>query len=246
MLLLLPLFQPLLLLIVFLLELLQLLLLLLLELLSSLVELLLLSLIGLLLLSPRIILIERLPLLSLLLLSLIGLLLPPRIILFERPPLLGLLLLFLIGLLLPPRIVLLELLALLDLLLFDLLTLLVLLVPQILKFLLVLLLELRIAIVAAGPRRWRTVVKSPGVCRGVPGSAALIRLACNVRRRRSIGIVRPGGRRILCRPRAIWVPLLHICPVRWGVLCRTLSDRGRHLNVWTSRLNVLRLCPSHL
>ena len=195
MLLLLPLFQPLLLLIVFLLELLQLLPLLLLELLSSLVELLLLS---------------------------------------------------LIGLLLPPRIVLLELLALLDLLLFDLLTLLVLLVPQILKFLLMLLLELRIAIVAAGPRRWRTVVKSPGVCRGVPGSAALIRLACNVRRRRSIGIVRPGGRRILCRPRAIWVPLLHICPVRWGVLCRTLSDRGRHLNVWTSRLNVLRLCPSHL
>ena len=221
MLLLLPLFQPLLLLIVFLLELLQLLPLLLLELLSSLVELLLLSLIGLLLLSPRIILIER-------------------------PPLLSLLLLSLIGLLLPPRIVLLELLALLDLLLFDLLTLLVLLVPQILKFLLMLLLELRIAIVAAGPRRWRTVVKSPGVCRGVPGSAALIRLACNVRRRRSIGIVRPGGRRILCRPRAIWVPLLHICPVRWGVLCRTLSDRGRHLNVWTSRLNVLRLCPSHL
>jgi len=220
-LLLLPLFQPLLLLIVFLLELLQLLPLLLLELLSSLVELLLLSLIGLLLLSPRIILIER-------------------------PPLLSLLLLSLIGLLLPPRIVLLELLALLDLLLFDLLTLLVLLVPQILKFLLMLLLELRIAIVAAGPRRWRTVVKRPGVCRGVPGSAALIRLACNVRRRRSIGIVRPGGRRILCRPRAIWVPLLHICPVRWGVLCRTLSDRGRHLNVWTSRLNVLRLCPSHL
>ena len=221
MLLLLPLFQPLLLLIVFLLELLQLLLLLLLELLSSLVELRLLSLIGLRLLSPRIILVERLPLLGLLLLSLIGLLLPPRIVL-------------------------LELLALLDLLLFDLLSLLVLFVPQILKFLLVLLLELRIAIVTAGPRRWRTVVKRPGVCRGVPRSAALIRLACNVRRRRSIGIVRPGGRRILCRPRAIWVPLLHICPVHWGVLCRTLSDRGRHLNVWTSRLNVLRLRPSHL
>lgn len=124
-LLLLPLFDPLLLLIVFLLELLQLLLLLLLE----------------------------------LLLSLVGLRL------------------------LPPRIVLLELLPLLDLLLFDLLTLLVLPGPQILKFLLVLLLELRVRVVGAGiagPRRWRTVVISLGVpCvgRSVPRSAALIRLA---------------------------------------------------------------------
>lgn len=150
-LLLLPLFDPLLLLIVFLLELLQLLLLLLLE----------------------------------LLLSLVGLRL------------------------LPPRIVLLELLPLLDLLLFDLLTLLVLPVPQILKFLLVLLLELRVRVVGAGiagPRRRRTVVISPGVpcvCRSVPRPAALIRLACDVRRRRSIGVVRPGHRRILCRPWAI-------------------------------------------
>lgn len=124
-LLLLPLFDPLLLLIVFLLELLQLLLLLLLE----------------------------------LLLSLVGLRL------------------------LPPRIVLLELLPLLDLLLFDLLTLLVLPAPQILKFLLVLLLELRVRVVGAGiagPRRWRTVLISlgvPCVCRSVPRSAALIRLA---------------------------------------------------------------------
>ena len=159
------------------------------------------------------------------------------------------LLLPLVGLwLFPPRIVLLKLLALLDLLLFDFLTLLVLLVPQILKFLLVLLLELRIVVVAAGPRGWRTVVISPRVprvCRSVPGPAALIRLACNVRRRRSIGVVRPGHRRILCRRRAIGVPLLHIRPVHWGVLCRTLPDGWRHLDVWTSCLNVLRLCPSH-
>ena len=227
-LLLLLLFQPLLLLIVFLLELLQLLLLPLLELLLSLFELLLLPLIGPLLLPTRIVLVEFLPLLGLLLLPLIGLLL------------------------LPTRIVLFELLALLDLLLFDLLTLLVLLVPQILKFLLVPLLELRVVIVApriAGPRRWRTVVIAPGVprvCRSVPRPVVLVRLACNVRRRRPIDFVRPGHRGILFRPWAIWVPLRQICPVHGGVLCRTLPNWGRHLDIWTSRLNVLRLFPSHL
>ena len=181
MLLLLLLFEPLLLLIVFLLELLELTLLLLFKLLVLLLQLLLLSLIGLLLLTPW--------------------------------------------------IALFELLALLDLLLFDLLALLVLLVPQILKFLLVLLLELRVVIVAAriaGPRRRRTVVVGPGiprVCRGVPRPVALVRLTGNVWRRWPIGIVRPGHRRILCR---------------------SLPDGGRHLDVGPSRLNVLRLCPSHL
>src|SRR6516225_7646583 len=157
------LFEPLLLLIVFLLELLQLLVLPLLELLLSLYGLLL-SLYGLLL-----------SLFALLLLSWIGLLL------------------------LPPRIVLVELLPLLDLLLFDLLALLVLLVLQILKFLLVLLLELRAVVVRAGiaePRRGRTVVIPAGIAGAlgtIPGASALVRLACNVRRRRPIRIVRPDN-----------------------------------------------------
>src|SRR6516225_6138902 len=150
------LFEPLLLLIVFLLELLQLLVLPLLELLLSLYGLL-------------------LSLFALLLLSWIGLLL------------------------LPPRIVLVELLPLLDLLLFDLLALLVLLVLQILKFLLVLLLELRAVVVRAGiaaPRRGRTVVIPAGIAGAlgtIPGASALVRLACNVRRRRPIRIVRPDN-----------------------------------------------------
>lgn len=195
--LLLPLFQPLLLLIVSLLELLQLLVLPLLELLLSLFDLLLLSLIGL--------------------------------------------------LLLPPRIVLVELLALLDLLLFDLLALLVLLAPQILKLLLVLLLELRAVVLGAGiagPRRRRTVVILAGIAGALgttPRAIALVRLACSVWRRRPIRIVRPDHWCILCRPRAIRVSLRHICPVHRCVLCRALPEGRRHLNVRTSRLNVLRL-----
>ena len=241
--LLLPLFELLLLLIVSLLELLQLLVLPLLELLLlSLSDLLLLSLFNLLL-----------SLFDLLLLSLIGLLLlSPRVVLVEPLLLLDLLLLSLIGLLLlPPRIVLVELLPLLELLLFDLLALLVLLVPQILKFLLVLLLELRAVILRAGiarPRRRRTVVIPAGIAGAlctIPRAIALVRLACNIRRRLPIRIVRPHHWCILRRPRTIPVFLPHIRPVHRRVLCRTLPHRRRHLNIGTSRLNVLRLRAPH-
>src|SRR5229473_1013846 len=204
--LLLPLFQLLLLLIVFLLELLQLLLLPLLKLLLLLLELL-------------------LPLINLRLLSLLNL----RLL-----PLLGLLL-SLIDLRPSLRIgvVLLQLLALLNLLLLDSLTFLVLFRPHILELLLVLLLELWVDVAGiVRSRRRRTIVVNPRIARirrSIPRPVGLVRrvrvvwrawAVCVVPSRRAIWValrhVCPSRRRVLRRS----------LPDRWRHLDVGMSIHG--------------------